>query len=49
MLARKDKAVLDLTKGVEGLFKKNKITYVKGKGEIKKRHRKWSSTSKGHA
>lgn len=35
MMARKDKVVLDLTKGVEGLFKKNKVTYIKGKGAIK--------------
>ena len=35
MLAHKDKVVLDLTKGIEGLFKKNKVTYVIGKGEIK--------------
>lgn len=35
MMARKDKVVLDLTKGIEGLFKKNKVTYVKGKGAIK--------------
>src|ERR1700712_2524676 len=35
MMARKDKAVLDLTKGIEGLFKKNKVTYVKGKGALK--------------
>jgi dihydrolipoamide dehydrogenase len=35
MLARKDKVVLDLTKGIEGLFKKNKVTYVKGRGTIK--------------
>lgn len=35
MMSRKDKAVLDLTKGIEGLFKKNKIAYVKGKGTIK--------------
>lgn len=34
MLGRKDKVVLDLTKGIEGLFKKNKVTYVKGKGVI---------------
>src|SRR5579871_4657047 len=26
MQARKEKSVLDLTKGVEGLFKKNKVT-----------------------
>lgn len=35
MMARKDKAVLDLTKGIEGLFRKNKVTYVTGKGTIK--------------
>ncbi|MDE3038104.1 MAG: FAD-dependent oxidoreductase, partial [Pseudomonadota bacterium] len=34
MLSRKDKVVLDLTRGIEGLFKKNKVTYVKGKGVI---------------
>ncbi len=35
MMARKDKVVLDLTKGIEGLFKKNKVTYVVGTGSIK--------------
>ena len=35
MLERKDKVVLDLTKGIEGLFKKNKVTYIVGSGEIK--------------
>ncbi len=35
MMANKDKVVVDLTKGVEGLFKKNKVTYVIGKGTIK--------------
>ncbi len=30
MLARKDKVVLDLTKGIEGLFKKNKVDYFQG-------------------
>jgi dihydrolipoamide dehydrogenase len=35
MLGNKNKIVLDLTKGIEGLFKKNKVTYVKGKGSIK--------------
>jgi len=34
MLDKKDKIVVDLTKGIEFLFKKNKITYVKGRGEI---------------
>ena len=36
MLARKDKVVADLTKGVEFLFKKNKVEYVKGEGRIEK-------------
>ncbi len=30
MMARKDKVVSGLTKGIEGLFKKNKVTYVVG-------------------
>jgi dihydrolipoamide dehydrogenase len=34
MLAQKDEAVSGLTKGVEFLFKKNKVTYVKGAGRI---------------
>lgn len=34
MMAQKDKAVSGLTKGIEGLFKKNKVTYVKGAGKI---------------
>jgi dihydrolipoamide dehydrogenase len=32
MLKAKDTAVVGLTKGVEGLFKKNKVTYIKGTG-----------------
>ena len=36
MLARKDKVVADLTKGVEFLFKKNKVDYVKGTARIAK-------------
>ena len=32
MMSNKDKSVQVLTKGVEFLFKKNKITYLKGKG-----------------
>ena len=36
MLARKDKVVGDLTKGVEFLLKKNKIDYIKGTGTIEK-------------
>lgn len=35
MMGRKDKVVVDLTKGIEGLFKKNKVTYVVGTGSIK--------------
>jgi len=35
MMARKDKVVLDLTKGIEFLFKKNKVDYKQGAGAIK--------------
>ena len=34
MMSNKDKSVKVLTKGVEFLFKKNKVTYLKGKGVI---------------
>ena len=34
MMANKNKSVLTLTKGVEYLFKKNNIYYLKGKGSI---------------
>ena len=34
MMSNKDKSVQVLTKGVEFLFKKNKVTYFKGKGII---------------
>ena len=34
MMQNKDKAVTILTKGVEFLFKKNKVTYLKGKGSL---------------
>ncbi|KAL9829055.1 putative oxidoreductase [Arabidopsis thaliana] len=34
MLAQKDTAVKNLTRGVEGLFKKNKVNYVKGYGKF---------------
>ena len=34
MMANKNKSVLTLTKGIEFLFKKNKITHLKGKGLI---------------
>lgn len=35
MMAQKDKAVSGLTRGIEGLFKKNKVNYVKGHGKFK--------------
>ena len=34
MMSRKDKVVVDLTKGIEFLFKKNKVTYLKGAGKF---------------
>ncbi|KAJ8435761.1 hypothetical protein Cgig2_003183 [Carnegiea gigantea] len=34
MLAQKDKVVANLTRGIEGLFKKNKVNYVKGYGKF---------------
>ena len=34
MMSNKGKVVSDLTKGIEGLFKKNKISYIKGLGKI---------------
>ncbi|KAF3334512.1 dihydrolipoyl dehydrogenase [Carex littledalei] len=34
MMSQKDKAVAGLTRGIEGLFKKNKVTYVKGSGKF---------------
>jgi len=34
MMSNKDKSVQVLTKGVEFLFKKNKVTYIKGKGVL---------------
>ncbi|MEM7169273.1 MAG: dihydrolipoyl dehydrogenase [Pseudomonadota bacterium] len=36
MLGRKDKVVKDLTTGIEFLFKKNKVDYIKGWGSIPK-------------
>jgi len=36
MLAQKNKAVTGLTKGIEGLFRKNKVDYFKGVGSIEK-------------
>ena len=37
MMAQKDKSVSDLTKGVEFLFRKNKVDYVRGAGTIASR------------
>jgi len=34
MQASKDDAITGLTSGIEGLFKKNKVTYIKGEGTI---------------
>jgi dihydrolipoamide dehydrogenase len=34
MMNNKNKTVQDLTKGIEFLFKKNKVTHIKGKGSI---------------
>lgn len=34
MMKNKEKAVTGLTKGIEGLFKKNKVAYFQGKGKI---------------
>jgi dihydrolipoamide dehydrogenase len=34
MMVRKDKVVADLTKGIDFLFKKNKVTWIKGTGRI---------------
>jgi len=36
MMGRKEKVVEDLTKGIEFLFKKNKVDYLKGMGRIDK-------------
>ena len=38
MMKSKDKAVTILTKGVEFLFKKNKVTYYKGSGSLKSKN-----------
>ena len=42
MMSNKNKSVLTLTKGVEYLFKKNKITYLKGKGAITSQNTSYS-------
>ena len=47
MLARKQKVVDDLTKGIEFLMKKNKIAYVVGLGEISEQGKVSVSQGKG--
>jgi len=48
MLARKDKVVGDLTKGIAFLFKKNKITSVEGIGTITASGKVSVAGPKGH-
>ncbi|KAJ7294621.1 hypothetical protein O6H91_Y244400 [Diphasiastrum complanatum] len=38
MMVQKEKAVTGLTKGIEGLFKKNKVQYIKGAGKLVSSH-----------
>jgi len=38
MMARKEKTVSGFTKGIEGLFKKNKIDWIRGHGKLKGPH-----------
>lgn len=38
MQSRKDAIVLQLTKGIEGLFKKNKVDWIQGHGSLKTPH-----------
>jgi len=47
MLKAKEKAVSGLTGGIEGLFKKNKVEYVKGWGKITKANEVTVSTPDG--
>jgi len=47
MLKAKEKAVSGLTGGIEGLFKKNKVEYVKGWGKITKSNEVTVSTPDG--
>ena len=39
MMKNKDKAVTTLTKGIEFLFKKNKVTYFKGIASFKSKNK----------
>jgi len=47
MLKAKEKAVSGLTGGIEGLFKKNKVEYIKGWGKITKSNEVTVSTPDG--
>lgn len=46
MMKQKDNAVKGLTKGIEGLFKKNKVEYVQGHGTVEKGQVTVSDSSK---
>lgn len=47
MMKQKDKAVSTLTKGIEGLFKKNKVEYAKGEGRITGKNEVTVTTAEG--
>ena len=47
MMAQKEQAVGGLTKGIEGLFKKNKVKYVKGWGKVTGANEVTVATSEG--
>lgn len=49
MMKQKEKAVSSLTKGVEGLFKKNKVEYAKGEGRITGKNEVTVTTSEGQS
>jgi dihydrolipoamide dehydrogenase len=49
MLGHKDKVVSDLTKGIEFLFKKNGVTWLKGRGAITKPGEVKLTPAKGQA
>lgn len=47
MMNQKEKAVSTLTKGIEGLFKKNKVEYAKGEGRITGKNEVTVTTTEG--
>jgi dihydrolipoamide dehydrogenase len=47
MMAQKSKAINGLTSGIEGLFKKNKVDYVKAAGKITGKHEVTASLLEG--